>query len=195
MKIEKDRVVTIDYILKGDDDTVIDDSSKSDPFTYIQGTHYLLPKLEEMLEGKEPGEKITAYLEPKDAYGEYDPALVIKMPRDNFEVEGDIQVGSQFQGMGPNGPCIVTVKEVSEDGITVDANHNLAGKNLHFEVTVVEVREALPEELNALKGGCGTCGGGCGGGCSSCGGGCGGSCGGDGCGGDGCGDGCGDCSR
>ncbi|MBP5751462.1 MAG: peptidylprolyl isomerase [Treponema sp.] len=186
MKIENDRVVTIDYIIKGDDGTVIDDSSKSDPFTYIQGTHYLLPKLEELLEGKEPGEKITAFLEPKDAYGEYDPALVVKMPRDNFEIEGEIQVGSQFQGVGPNGPCIVTVKEVNDDGITVDANHDLAGKNLHFEVTVVEVREALPEELNAMQGTCGGgCGGSCGGGCSSCGGGCGGSC------GDG---GCGDCS-
>ena len=52
MKIEKDRVVTIDYILKGDDGTVIDDSSKSDPFTYIQGTHYLLPKLEEILKAR-----------------------------------------------------------------------------------------------------------------------------------------------
>ncbi|MBO4319888.1 MAG: peptidylprolyl isomerase [Treponema sp.] len=185
MKIEKDRVVTIDYILKGDDGTVIDDSSKSDPFTYIQGSHYLLPKLEELLEGKEPGEKITAYLEPKDAYGEYDPSLVVKIPRDNFEIEGEIEVGSQFHGAGPNGPCIVTVKEVHDDEITVDANHDLAGKNLNFEVTVVEVREALPEELNAVQGGCGSCGGGCG----SCGGGCG-SCG-DG----GCGDSCGGCSR
>ena len=186
MKIEKDRVVTIDYILKGDDGTVIDDSSKSEPFTYIHGSHYLLPKLEELLDGKEPGEKITAHLEPKDAYGEYDPSLVVKIPRDNFEIEGEIEVGSQFHGNGPNGPCIVTVKEVHDDEITVDANHDLAGKNLNFEVTIVEVREALPEELNAVQGGCGGCGGG---GCSSCGGGCGdGECG-DGCGG-GCGCGC-----
>ena len=188
MKIEKDRVVTIDYILKGDDGKVIDDSTQSEPFTFLHGSHYILPKLEEALEGKEAGDRITADLEPKDAYGEYDPSLVVEMKRDNFEVEGDIQVGSQFHGMGPNGPCIVTVKEVKGDQITVDANHDLAGKNLHFEVTVVEVREAMPEELNALQGGCG----GCGGGCSSCGGGCSGGTSGGGC-GDGCG--CGNCSR
>ncbi|MBO7638384.1 MAG: peptidylprolyl isomerase, partial [Treponema sp.] len=157
MKIEKDRVVTIHYILKGDDGKVIDDSTQSEPFTFLQGSHHILPKLEEALEGKETGDKITADLKPEDAYGEYDPSLVVKMKRDNFEVEGDIQVGSQFHGMGPNGPCIVTVKEVKGDDITVDANHDLAGKNLHFEVTVVEVREAMPEELNAVQGGCGGC--------------------------------------
>ena len=81
----------------------------------------------------------------------------------------------QFQVMTNQGPSIVKVIEVAGEKIKIDGNHDLAGKTLHFDVEVVDVREPTEEELNPS--GCGGCGGSCGdcgGGCGSCGGGCGG---------------------
>ena len=94
-----------------------------------------------------------------------------------FETDMPIEVGMAFQAMTAVGPQIVRVTKVGEDKITVDANHELAGVRLHFDVEVAEVRDATEEELNPQSCGCGGCGGGCGGNCGddcNCGGGCGG---------------------
>ena len=92
-----------------------------------------------------------------------------------------IEVGQMFQA----GPTTVRVTAVADDEITVDGNHELAGKELHFDVEIVDVRDPTEEELEPLMSG------GCGGGCGGCGGGCGGDCGDGGCGDGGCG--CGGC--
>ena len=179
MKIGKNTVVTINYTLKGDDGNIIDSSVGQDPLIYMHGNNYLLPKLEEKLEGHEPGDKITADLTPSEGYGEYDENMIAEIPRENFEIEGEIAVGSKFQAGTPQGPAIVTVTKVTDSVITVDANHDLAGKNLHFEVEVLEVREASQEEIAMMEEGCGcSCGGNCGGCGGDCGSDCGGSCGG-----------------
>lgn len=176
MIIEKDRVVSIDYTLKDKDGTVIDTSKNSTPLEYMHGRGSLIPGLEKELDGKKAGDAITAVIEPKDAYGEYDESLVIKVPRSQFDPGIEIKEGMQFQASTPGGPAIVTVTSVTADEVTVDANHELAGKTLYFDVNVVSVREATEDELNPPSGGCG-------GGCSGCGseggcsGGCGGSCG------------------
>lgn len=175
MKISKDSFVSINYTLKDDDGNTIDTSVGAEPLIYLHGNNFLLPKLEEHLEGKSVGDKINAVLPPEDGYGVYDERMVAKIPRENFEVEGEIPVGAKFQADTPQGPAIVTVKEVSDDFITVDANHELAGKTLHFDVEVLEVREASPEEIKQMTTGCGCgcdCGGDCGsdGGCGGCGG-------------------------
>ena len=80
----------------------------------------------------------------------------------------------QFQVMTPQGPSIVTVIEVTDDIIKINGNHELAGKVLHFDVEVVDVRELTQEEIDAMKSGCGGCGGGCGDSCDGDCGGCGG---------------------
>ena len=93
-----------------------------------------------------------------------------------------IEVGMMFQAMTAAGPQIVRVTKVSDDKVTVDGNHELAGVRLHFDVEIVAVRDATEEELTPS---------GCGSGCGGCGGGCGGNCGDGGCGDGGCG--CGGC--
>ncbi len=177
MQITKNALVSINYTLKDDKGNTIDSSVGSEPLIYLHGNNFLLPKLEEQLEGKSVGDKINAVLPPEDGYGVYDERLVAKIPRENFEVEGDIPIGSKFQASTPEGPAIVTVKEVSDDFITVDANHELAGLTLHFDVEILEVREASAEEIKQMTTGCGCgcgcdCGGNCGsdGGCGGCGG-------------------------
>ena len=138
-----------------------------------------MPRLEEKIEGLSNGDTFSVVLAAKDGYGEYSEDLIATVPRENFETLENIAVGMKFQAETPDGPQVVTVKEVSKDAIVIDANHELAGKNLHFDVTVDSVREALPEELNqGFVGSSCACGGECGGscgsgeGCSSCGGGC-----------------------
>ena len=182
MKIQKNALVAINYVLKDDDGELIDSTKDTTPLEYIHGNNYLLPKLEELLEGKESGDKFTADLKAADAYGEYDKSLLVDIPRDSFETDMEIEPGMQFQAMTPAGPQIVKVTKIQDSTVTVDANHELAGVNLHFEIEVVSVREATEEEIAGMNSGCscGGCSGGCGEGCGdscgegcTCGGGCG----------------------
>lgn len=176
MKIEKDKWALIHYTLKDDDGIELDSSIGKEPLGYLHGNGYLISGLETQLEGKEPGAKFSAEVAAKDAYGEYDPTLKMEVPRDNFDTDQEIEVGMMFQVMTPGGPAVVRVVGVGPEKITIDANHELAGKNLHFDIEVVEVREPTEEDLAPKCGGCGgNCGGECGG---ECGGNCEGECGG-----------------
>lgn len=176
MTVEKNKFVEIHYTLKDDAGELIDSSTSGEPLGYVHGKNYLLPKLEELIEGKNPGDKFSVVLEPADGYGERNEKLVAKVPRENFDSSVEIEVGMAFQADTPMGPQIVKVIEVSDSEITVDGNHELAGVRLHFDVEVVSVRDATEDELNGGCGGCGGCNGGscnCEGDCGS--GGCGGS--------------------
>lgn len=186
MTICKDKFVAIHYTLKDDDGNVLDSSVGSTPLAYLQGNGMLIPGLEKQIEGKSAGDKFEATVPPEEAYGIYDEKLIANIPRDRFQEGTPIEVGMQFQMMTPAGPTIVTVVETGDKDIKVDANHQLAGKTLHFEIEIVEVKDPTEEELAQFQGG------GCGGGCGGCGGGCGGDCG---CGDGGCGGGCGGCGQ
>ncbi len=185
MTITKDKFAAINYILKDTEGVELDSSVGTEPLGYIHGRGYLIPGLEAQLEGKSAGDKFTCTIEPKDAYGERDDRLVAQVTRDKFEEGSPIELGMHFQVMTPAGPSIVRITEINDDTITIDGNHEMAGKTLNFEIEVVEVRDATQQELEMLEqrscGGCGGCGGGgCGGDCS---GGCdNGDCGGEGCG-------------
>lgn len=167
MKITKDKWALIHYTLTDDAGTVLDSSIGQEPLGYLHGNGYLISGLEAELEGKEPGAKFTAVIQPKDAYGEYDKDIVLDVPRDKFDTDQTIELGMMFQVMTPQGPAVVRVVEVGPETIKIDGNHELAGKTLHFDVEVVEVREPTEEDL-APSCGCG-CGGGCGGDCGGCG--------------------------
>lgn len=171
MTIAKNKVVSIDYTLKDETGAVIDSSKDSSPLEYVHGTGKIISGLEALLEGKSEGDSFSAVIEPKDGYGEYDKSLLIEVPRKNFDEGTEIKEGMKFQASSPGGPSVVTVKKVTDDVITIDANHELAGKQLHFDVKVVSVRDATNEDMEPLSG----CGGGCSGCSGSCGG-CGGSC-------------------
>ena len=151
MNIEKDKVVTINYTLKGDDGNIIDSSENGSPLQYIHGNGYLLPKLEDELLGKKPGDSFNVVLEAKDGYGEYNEDLVVDVPRDSFDTTVEIETGMQFQAETEEGPQIVTVKKISDDTITIDGNHELAGKRLHFAIEVLDVRNASEEELSGAE--------------------------------------------
>lgn len=148
MKIEDRKVASIHYTLKDDAGTVLDSSDGGDPLAYIHGMGNLIPGLETQLLGRSAGERLAVTVPPAEAYGEFDPDQVVEVSRSQFEGVSELAVGMQFTASGPDGHQMVTVTKVENDMVTIDGNHPLAGKTLHFEVTVMEVREATPDELS-----------------------------------------------
>lgn len=147
MVVEKDKVIKIDYTLKDSDGETIDSSEESEPLVYLHGKGNLIPGLEKQLEGKKEGDKLSCVVGPADAYGEYDENLVFTVQKSNFADPAKIEEGMQFEAHGEDGARVVTVVAVKGDEVTVDANHPLAGEDLHFDVKVVEIRDATAEEL------------------------------------------------
>jgi FKBP-type peptidyl-prolyl cis-trans isomerase SlyD len=149
MKIAKNSVVTINYTLKDEGGEVLDTSRGREPLSYIQGLGNIIPGLESSLDGRSAGDKFKVSVQPSDAYGERDEKRVVKVDRDQFEGVDELQVGMQFRAEGGSGGSqIVTVTAVENDTVTIDANHPLAGKTLNFDVEVVRVREATPDEIS-----------------------------------------------
>ena len=147
MQISKDKVVSINYTLKDDEGEILDTSEGRGPLAYIHGSGSIIPGLETALEGKNQGDKLDVKVAPEDGYGQRDDSQVQVIPKNLFEGVEAIEPGMQFQAQSDAGVRIVTVKDVSEDQVTVDANHPLAGMNLNFNVEVTEVRDATSEEL------------------------------------------------
>ncbi|WP_455217565.1 FKBP-type peptidyl-prolyl cis-trans isomerase [Kaarinaea lacus] len=140
-------VVSIHYTLTDDSGTVLDSSREGDPLKYLHGANNIIPGLENELRGKTTGASMQVTVAPEDAYGPHSPEAIQTVPRSAFEGVDDIQPGMQFQTEGPHGVQIIVVTEVSDDEVTIDANHPLAGKTLHFDVCVEDVRDATAEEI------------------------------------------------
>lgn len=148
MKIEQHKVVSIDYKLTDPQGQVIDASEGRGPLAYIHGIGNLVPGLERALEGKIAGDRVDITIAPEDGYGVRDEGLVQGVPRAAFSGVNQIDVGMQFRAQGPDGQRVVTVVKVGDDQVTVDGNHPLAGMPLHFDVTIVTVRDATAEEID-----------------------------------------------
>ena len=147
MQIAKNAVALIQYELTDDAGEVIDTSKGGEPLAYLHGAGNLIPGLEKELEGKGGGDAFKVRIAPEDAYGERHDEMIQEAPRSQFPEDADIQPGMQFQAQGPEGSMVVTVVAVEDETVKLDGNHPLAGVHLTFDVTVVEVREATPEEL------------------------------------------------
>lgn len=147
MAITQDSVVTIHYTLRDDEGTVIDSSSSGDPLAYLHGHGNLVPGLERELTGKNTGDKLSVKVSPADGYGEFDKALVQRVPRRALKGIKNINVGMRLHAQTAEGAQAVTVTQIVGDMVTLDGNHPLAGKNLNFDIEITAVREATQEEL------------------------------------------------
>jgi FKBP-type peptidyl-prolyl cis-trans isomerase SlyD len=148
MNIEKDKVVSIDYTLTGDDGQVIDSSKGREPLHYLHGAGNIIPGLESALEGKAQGDQVNVSVPPEQGYGPRDERMVQAVPRASFGGVAEIKPGMQFQAQTNAGPRIITVVDVQGDQVMIDANHPLAGQTLNFDVNVRDVRDATQEELS-----------------------------------------------
>ena len=129
MQIEENKVVTLNYILKDNSGTLIDESSDGS-FIYLHGASNIIPGLENALSGKSSGEKMNVIVASKDAYGERDDSRIEDVPRDMFPADTEIEPGMQFHAEGPDGQAIsIVVVGVEDDKVKINGNHPLAGVN------------------------------------------------------------------
>jgi len=148
MSITQDQVVTLHYTLRDDAGEIIDSSADGEPLAYLHGHGNLVPGLERELSGKRAGDKLQVAVSPADGYGEYDQALVQRVPRRALKGLANLRVGMRLQAQTGHGARAVIVTQIIGDMVTLDGNHPLAGKNLHFQVEVAGVRAATDEELS-----------------------------------------------
>lgn len=148
MHIEKNRVVTLHYTLRDDQGTVVDASGSRRPLNYLHGKGNIVPGLEEALAGKIAGDKLDVTVPPEKGYGPRDDRLVQIVPRNRFNEVSELTPGMQVRASGPQGARLVTVVRVERDFVTLDGNHPLAGRTLHFSVEIAEVRKATHEEVS-----------------------------------------------
>ncbi|SBS33004.1 FKBP-type peptidyl-prolyl cis-trans isomerase SlyD [Marinomonas spartinae] len=147
MQISENAVVSMHYTLTDDQGQQLDSSVGQEPLVFLSGAQNIIDGLDKAIQGKVAGDKLNVEVAPADGYGEVHQELIQKVPHENFQGVDDIQVGMQFMAQTPGGQQPVTVIGVEEDGVMLDGNHPLAGKTLNFDVEIVEVREALAEEL------------------------------------------------
>lgn len=149
MKIGKNTVVTVNYKLSDAQNNLLEDGRE--PIVYLHGGYEnTLPAIENALEGQVVGYSTIIQVEPDDAFGDYDPALV--KIEDRNKLPTPLEVGMQFEGVpeeGENGdePMIFVVTEIAEEKVVLDGNHPLAGIALRFALEVAEVRAATEDEI------------------------------------------------
>jgi FKBP-type peptidyl-prolyl cis-trans isomerase SlyD len=149
MKVEKGSVVSVDYELHLGDGVVVDASAPGQPMSYIHGESQIVPGLETALEGLSAGEAKQVVVAPEDGYGDHDARGLQEVPKNAFPAEMEPQVGMELMAEGPQGQTVpFVIREVKPESIVIDLNHPLAGRTLHFAVTVREVRSATPEEIH-----------------------------------------------
>ena len=193
MKIENQKVATLIYEMfaQGEDgkDEVMETATLERPLIYCHGEGMMLPAFEAAMLGKDVDDSFDFVITPDQAYGDYDEQGVMTLDKKLF-YNGDNEFDTERVYEGAIVPMNTTdgqiinaqVVEITDDKVTIDLNHPLAGETLHFVGKVVDVRDVTPGELKALRhrGGCG----GCKGSCDSCG-----------SGDEGCGSGCGSCCQ
>ena len=152
MRIEKNKVVALSYDLEVEG-SIVDSATPEQPLDYIHGTHMLLPRFEAEIEGLDEGAAFSFTVQPEEGYGAYDERRRLDLPKSAFVVNGELreelmQVGRILPMINAAGNVVnATVVEVKEDGVTMDFNHPMAGKVLHFKGQILSVRDATEKEL------------------------------------------------
>jgi len=132
--------VKVHYTGKLEDGTVFDSSVDREPLEFTLGQGEVIPGFEEAVVGMEPEESRSATLPPDKAYGPHNPEMVVTVNKEQFPENLNPEVGQQLQMRQAEGRTIVVaVTDVSESSVTLDANHPLAGKELTFDIQLVEI--------------------------------------------------------
>jgi FKBP-type peptidyl-prolyl cis-trans isomerase SlyD len=154
LKIKKGCIVDLVYELKDAQGEVVESVDAQDPMTYLHGYEEIAPGLEEELDGVEEGAVLEIELPPEKAYGPYNPDGIAAVPRSQFPADAEIVPGDwisvqlqQDEDSDEVEDIEMRVLEISPDAITLDANHPLAGQKVTFDIRVIGVREASPDEI------------------------------------------------
>ena len=147
MEIADRRVATVHYTLTVDNGTLVHSSRDAEPLVYVHGAGKLMPGLVKALTGKKAGDRFRTKVSPEDGYGPRHERLLQVVPMSAFEDKALVRIGMKFLTETAEGPLLATVLKIYGDRVTVDGNHELSGKTLHFDIEVTDVREATMDEL------------------------------------------------
>ena len=132
--------VRIHYTGTLSDGTTFDSSAGRDPLEFTVGSGQIIPGLDKAMPGMAIGDKKSVAVPPEEAYGPINPEAVQAVPREQIPAEIPLEVGKQLQAQNQNGQVMeVTVADVTEETVTLDANHPLAGKDLVFDIELIEI--------------------------------------------------------
>lgn len=147
MKIEKDRVVRFHYaVAEAGQEAVENSKDGGQPLAILHGHGNIIPGLEKAMDCREAGDSFKVTVPAAEAYGERREGLSQRIPKKHFG-EQKLEPGMQVVLQTNFGPRAVTIEKVGMSVVDVDLNHPMAGKDLDFDIEVVEVREASAEEL------------------------------------------------
>jgi len=172
MEIGKNKFVSLSYQLRlnGAEGDLIEETGADNPLQFVFGAGRMIEMFEKKLEGLKKGDNFDFLLKSHEAYGEVNADAIVDLPKNIFEVNGQIdesllKIGNMVPMQDANGNRLNgMVIEVTDTTVKMDFNHPLAGDDLHFSGKVIDVREATEQELVEALGG--SCSGGCGDGCS-----------------------------
>lgn len=140
MAIKKGDKVRVHYTGKLSDGSVFDSSREREPLEFVMGTGHLIQGFEEALEGHEPGETVIARLPPEKAYGDVDQDLIFTVARAQVPDNIPLKAGTPLQLSNDKTHMDVVITEVGPEEVTLDANHPLAGKDLEFEIEILDAK-------------------------------------------------------
>jgi FKBP-type peptidyl-prolyl cis-trans isomerase SlyD len=156
MKIDKETFVSLSYVLSLENGQKVEETAENDPLCFVFGIGRMMPGLEKGLLGLEAGSKTRITVEPEEGYGNKSDQLIREFPRTIFSDDSQFKVGDRVRATGPQGDMIFEIKQVTEDKVTCDFNHPLAGMRLFFDVEVQEVRPSTQADIEAMNHGCGS---------------------------------------
>ncbi len=143
-QVKNGDTIKIHYTGKLDDGTTFDSSIDTDPLEFTVGEHEVIPGMEDAVIGMEPGDEKTITIPSDEAYGPYHEEMVVTVDRKEFPEEMEIEVDQQLSVMlEDEQSIIVTVTDITDDAVTLDANHPLAGEDLTFDIQLVEIVKPL----------------------------------------------------
>jgi len=146
LKVNDGHVVSMEYTLKVEGE-VADTSDGREPLEYVHGAGNIIPGLEREMVGMAVGESKDVVVAAADGYGEEDEKAFMDVPREQFPEEIPVKVGTELQVQNQAGqPSYARITMVGDKSVRLNFNHPLAGKDLHFSVKVVGLRDATPEE-------------------------------------------------
>ncbi len=146
LKVNDGHVVSMEYTLKVDGE-VTDTSKGREPLEFVHGAGNIIPGLEREMKGMAVGESKDVVVAAADGYGEEDEKAFMDVPREQFPEEIPMKAGTELQVQNQEGqPMYARITTVGDKSVRLDFNHPLAGKELHFAVKVVSLREATDEE-------------------------------------------------
>jgi FKBP-type peptidyl-prolyl cis-trans isomerase SlyD len=166
-KVEKNKKVSISYSLKDENGAIVEEIPENFPFVYMHGCASIIEGLEEALEGHKIGDHVTAHIPCDKGYGPYRKDLIIKVPKKELRNLSELWIGMELEMVPtskeaafsvPEDPRdiysqsldedgIYILREIQKDTVTLDGNHPFAGKDLTYEVTIVDITDASATEL------------------------------------------------